>query len=70
MRDVKQKGKVKVMADKPLVSVVIPTYNAHKTIVQCLETVTNQQTDFPYEVIVVDSSPEPVEPLSNHASRK
>jgi len=63
MCDVKQKGKVKVMADKPLVSVVIPTYNAHKTIVQCLETVTNQQTDFPYEVIVVDSSPEPVEPL-------
>jgi GT2 family glycosyltransferase len=63
MRDVKQKGKVKVMADKPLVSVVIPTYNGHKTIVQCLETVTNQQTDFPYEVIVVDSSPEPVEPL-------
>jgi glycosyltransferase involved in cell wall biosynthesis len=63
MRNVKQKGKVKVMADKPLVSVVIPTYNGHKTIVQCLETVTNQQTDFPYEVIVVDSSPEPVEPL-------
>ncbi len=51
------------MAGKPLVSVVIPTYNGHKTIVQCLETVTNQQTDFPYEVIVVDSSPEPVEPL-------
>jgi len=43
--------------------VVIPTYNGHKTIVQCLETVTNQQTDFLYEVIVVDSSPEPVEPL-------
>ena len=54
------------MADKPLVSVVIPTYNGHKTIVQCLETVTNQQTDFPYEVIVVDSSPEPVEPLIKH----
>lgn len=51
------------MAEKPLVSVVIPTYNGHKTIVQCLETVTNQETDFPYEIIVVDSSPEPVEPL-------
>jgi glycosyltransferase involved in cell wall biosynthesis len=51
------------MRDKPLVSVVIPTYNGHKTIVQCLETVTNQQTNFPYEVIVVDSSPEPVEPF-------
>jgi len=48
---------------KPLVSVVIPTYNGHKTIVQCLETVVNQQTDFPYEIIVVDSSPEPLEPL-------
>ncbi len=50
-------------SQKPLVSVVIPTYNGHKTIVQCLETVTQQVTSFPYEVIVVDSSPEPMEPL-------
>lgn len=51
------------MAEKPLVSVIIPTYNGHKTIVQCLKTIVNQKTDFPYEIIIIDSSPEPVEPL-------
>lgn len=36
-------------------SVVIPTYNGIETIVPCLEKVLNQNTDWPYEVYVVDS---------------
>jgi GT2 family glycosyltransferase len=38
------------------VSVVIPSYNSEKTIVPCLESVLRQACDFPFEVIVVDSS--------------
>jgi len=40
----------------PKVSVVIPSYNSEETIVPCLESVLRQQCDFPFEVIVVDSS--------------
>jgi glycosyltransferase involved in cell wall biosynthesis len=38
------------------VSVVIPSYNSEKTIVPCLESVMRQKCDFPFAVIVVDSS--------------
>lgn len=41
---------------KPELSVIITTYNAEKTIVPCLEALYNQDTDKPYEIIVVDSS--------------
>jgi glycosyltransferase involved in cell wall biosynthesis len=41
---------------KPLVSVVIPSYNQESTIKSCLESVLAQKTGIPYEVIVVDSS--------------
>lgn len=41
---------------KPVVSVVIPSYNQEKTINKCLESVLCQKTKVPYEVIVVDSS--------------
>jgi len=37
-------------------SVVIPSYNSSSTIRRCLESVTKQNTDFSYEIIVVDSS--------------
>ncbi len=37
-------------------SVVIPSYNSATTIVQCLQSVTQQHFEEPYEVIVVDSS--------------
>lgn len=42
------------MDDKPLVSVVIPTYNSEKTLVKCLESIKNQSYEH-IEVIVVDS---------------
>lgn len=40
----------------PLVSVVIASYNQESTIKACLESLTNQKTIIPFEVIVVDSS--------------
>jgi len=37
-------------------SVIIPSYNSETTIIPCLQAVTQQRFDEPYEVIVVDSS--------------
>lgn len=37
-------------------SVIIPSYNSRSTITQCLKAVLEQDTDFSYEVVVVDSS--------------
>ncbi|MEM5829583.1 MAG: glycosyltransferase family 2 protein [Candidatus Aenigmatarchaeota archaeon] len=42
-------------ASKPLVSIVIPTYNSEKTLAKCLESIKNQSYNN-IEVIVVDSS--------------
>jgi glycosyltransferase involved in cell wall biosynthesis len=44
------------MADGPQLSVVIASYNSRKTIGACLESLRNQKTQRPFEVIVVDSS--------------
>ncbi|MBU0614758.1 MAG: glycosyltransferase [Nanoarchaeota archaeon] len=44
------------MADKILVSVVIPSYNSQKYLGKCLASLKCQQTYFGYEVIIVDSS--------------
>ncbi|MEK6951270.1 MAG: glycosyltransferase [Nanoarchaeota archaeon] len=41
---------------KPLVSVIIPAYNAEKHIEQCLNSLQRQSPLFPFEIIVVDSS--------------
>ena len=41
---------------KPLISVVIPTYNERKRIRYCLASIFSQQSPHPFEVIVVDSS--------------
>lgn len=41
------------MEDKPLVSIIIPTYNSDKTLAKCLESIKNQ-TCKNVEVIVVD----------------
>ncbi len=38
------------------ISIVIPSYQSSSTITDCLESVFNQNTNTPYEVIVVDSS--------------
>lgn len=39
-----------------LCSVIIPSYNSQLTICQTLDSLQNMQTEYPYEVIVVDSS--------------
>ncbi len=41
---------------KILVSIIIPCYNSKKYISKCLNSLVSQQTDFNYEIIVVDSS--------------
>ncbi len=41
---------------KPLVSVIIPSYNSKKYIEKCLASVLDQKTEHTFEVIVVDSS--------------
>jgi glycosyltransferase involved in cell wall biosynthesis/ubiquinone/menaquinone biosynthesis C-methylase UbiE len=41
------------MKDKPLVSIVIPTYNSEKTLAECLESIKNQTYEC-IEVIIVD----------------
>ncbi|HTL53367.1 MAG TPA: glycosyltransferase family 2 protein [Planctomycetota bacterium] len=40
----------------PLVSVFIPTYNGAATLPQVLAALRNQKTDFPYEIVAIDSS--------------
>jgi glycosyltransferase involved in cell wall biosynthesis len=42
------------MSDRPLVSVVIPTYNAEAFIEDCLHSVFDQQGDFELDVVLVD----------------
>ena len=44
------------MPDKPQLSVIIASYNSGKLIERCLESLKNQSTDQPFEIIVVDSS--------------
>ena len=44
------------MPKKPLISIVIPSFNSEKYIAKCLNSLKNQITKIPYEIIVVDSS--------------
>lgn len=46
-----------------LISVVIPSYNSTAHILNCLDSIYQQKTDLPYEVIVVDSSEEDIGPF-------
>lgn len=39
---------------KPVCSIVIPAYNARRYLAECLSSVLEQETEFPFEVIVVD----------------
>lgn len=41
---------------QPRASIVIPAYNSRDTIAKCLNALTAQETDLPYEIIVVESS--------------
>jgi glycosyltransferase involved in cell wall biosynthesis len=40
----------------PAVSVIVPSYNAARTILGCLESLARQSTPEPFEIVVVDSS--------------
>lgn len=44
------------MPEKPQLSVIIASHNPGKLIERCLESLKNQSTDRPFEIIVVDSS--------------
>lgn len=41
---------------RPVASVVIPAYNSKATIAECLDALIRQETNLPYEIIVVESS--------------
>ena len=41
---------------KHIVSIVIPSYNSHSTIKECIKALLNQNVERDYEIIVVDSS--------------
>ena len=49
-------------SDSPLLSIVIPCYNAREHLDACLSSATSQKTGYSYEIIVIDSSPEDVTP--------
>jgi glycosyltransferase involved in cell wall biosynthesis len=44
------------MNQEPLVSVVVPAHNEEKRIGQLLKSLSDQETDFPFEIIVVDNA--------------
>jgi GT2 family glycosyltransferase len=47
----------------PVVSIVIPSYKPGESVLRCLDAIAVQTSRLPREVIVVDSSPEPVAPM-------
>lgn len=47
---------MKIMLERPDISVVIPAYNEETKIARCLSSVLSQKTNLKYEVIVADSS--------------
>ncbi len=51
----------------PLVSVIIPAYESEATIANALESVERQVVDFPYEIIVVNSSDDRMPDIINQS---
>lgn len=45
---------MKTTPSSPLISVIIPTYNEEKFLPRCLAALQKQQTQFPFEVLVID----------------
>lgn len=43
-----------LLEKKPLVSIIVPTYNQQYTIAQTIESILNQQSEFPIEIIIGD----------------
>jgi glycosyltransferase involved in cell wall biosynthesis len=46
-----------MLFEKPLLSIIIPSYNSGYLLERCLESLRDQKTDKRFEIIVVDSSP-------------
>lgn len=44
--------------DKPIVSIVIPTYRRHEILLDAINSALKQDTEYPIEVVVVDNDPE------------
>jgi cellulose synthase/poly-beta-1,6-N-acetylglucosamine synthase-like glycosyltransferase len=44
------------------VTVIIPSYHSAQTLERCLDGATSQQTSFPYQIVVMHSGDEPIEP--------
>ena len=42
--------------EKPLVTVVVPTYNHRSCIGRCLDSILEQETDFPIRLLVLDDA--------------
>lgn len=58
--EMKEKTKQQPSDADVTISVVIPSYNSSAHIMNCLDSIYQQKTDLPYEVIVVDSSEEDI----------
>jgi len=39
---------------KPIISIIIPTFNEEKSIATCLKSIKKQNIDLPYEIIIID----------------
>lgn len=46
----------KIQSENPIVSVVIAAYNEETNIIRCLDTFSQMQSSYPFEVIVVDNN--------------
>lgn len=44
-----------IMSEEPLVSIMIPTYRRPELLKETIESALSQETDFPFEVVVVDN---------------
>lgn len=57
--------------EKPLVSVVLCTYNQEKYLSEALDSVLSQETDFPFEIILADDSSTDATPMicADYSSR-
>src|SRR4030067_2947134 len=49
-------GKNPLIPETPQLSIIIASYNSGNLIERCLESLENQSTDQPFDIIVVDSS--------------
>ncbi len=59
------------VVEKPIISVLVPTYNHGPFIEQCLESIVNQQTEFTFEVLIGENeSSDGTYEVCEHFARK